>query len=260
MAVAAHPEKHPDAPDLETDRRHLLAKLRHADLAITQFFFRIEDYLSLVDWLGRHGMDKPVLPGIMPITNARTVTRMAQLSGAAVPVAIAERIEAVADRPSEVHRIGVDIATEMCEKLLAEGVPGLHLYTMNQSSATLEICAAPRFRRARLVSSKEGVMAIFAVTTAKGPNWQHDRGMREQQSWDEHAALFDDLVERGVVLFGGPIGGSDEDVALLAVEGADEPEIRSIFRADPWAASAVLRVKEVRPWTIWLGRPQMHHD
>ncbi|HEV2361687.1 MAG TPA: methylenetetrahydrofolate reductase [Acidimicrobiales bacterium] len=139
VAVAAHPEGHPDAPDMETDRKHLRDKLRVADFAITQFFFQAEDYFRLVDWLSAEGIDKPVLPGIMPITNARTVKRMAELSGSQVPPAIAARIEAVADRPSEVRKIGVEVATELCQKLLAQDVPGLHFYTMNESAATIEI-------------------------------------------------------------------------------------------------------------------------
>jgi methylenetetrahydrofolate reductase (NADPH) len=141
IAVAAHPQKHPDAFDLESDRRHLREKLQLADFAITQFFFEVEDYLSLVEWLSSHGIDKPVLPGIMPITRASTVRRMAELSGSRVPPAIAERIAAVADRPAEVRKIGVEVATELCQKLLAEGVPGLHFYTMNESAATKEIYA-----------------------------------------------------------------------------------------------------------------------
>jgi methylenetetrahydrofolate reductase (NADPH) len=141
IAVAAHPQTHPEAADVESDRRHLAAKLRVADFAITQFFFRIEDYLALVDWLEAEGIDKPVIPGVMPITNARTLVRMAQLSGAEVPPAIAARIEAVADQSAEVHKIGVEVATELCQKLLAEGVPGLHIYTMNQSLATKEVYA-----------------------------------------------------------------------------------------------------------------------
>lgn len=141
VAVAAHPETHPDAADQESDRRRLADKLGLADFAITQFFFRIESYLELVEWLSTHGVDKPVIPGIMPITNVRTVRRMAELSGCEVPRSIAARIDAVADRPEEVLKIGVEIATELCQKLLAEGVPGLHFYTMNQSAATREIYA-----------------------------------------------------------------------------------------------------------------------
>jgi len=96
-------------------------------------------------------------------------------------------------------------------------------------------------------------MAMFAVTTAKGPNWDGGHPIREQQGWTEHADFANNLVERGVIVLGGPIGGgSDEDVALLAVEAADEAELRSIFSDDPWAANGVLRIKEVRPWTLWL--------
>jgi uncharacterized protein YciI len=94
---------------------------------------------------------------------------------------------------------------------------------------------------------------MFAVTTAKGPNWSHDVGIREQPAWDEHAQYFDRLVERGVVVLGGPINSHDgEDVALLAVDVADEEELRSIFSEDPWATSGVLRIKEARAWTLWL--------
>lgn len=94
---------------------------------------------------------------------------------------------------------------------------------------------------------------MFAVTTAKGPGWLHDRGIRRQPAWDEHARFFDALVERGVVVLGGPIDSSEDDVvALLAVEASDEEELRSIFGEDPWATSEVLRLKRVRSWTIWL--------
>ena len=94
---------------------------------------------------------------------------------------------------------------------------------------------------------------MFAVTTAKGPSWLHDCGIREQPAWDEHAQFFDGLVERGVVVLGGPISSNGGgDVALLAVEAAHEEELRSIFGDDPWATSGVLRIKEVRAWTLWL--------
>jgi uncharacterized protein len=96
-------------------------------------------------------------------------------------------------------------------------------------------------------------MAMFAVTTAKGPKWSEERGIREQPGWDEHAQFFDGLVARGVIVLGGPIGSQDGgDVALLAVEAADEEELRSLFGKDPWASSGVLRIKEVRTWILWL--------
>ena len=100
-------------------------------------------------------------------------------------------------------------------------------------------------------------MAMFAVTTAKGSSWMHDRGIRDQPGWEEHAQFMDRLVERGVVILGGPIASDDKgEVALLAVEATDEKELRSVFAEDPWAASGVLRVKDVRAWTIWLGGPR----
>ena len=97
-------------------------------------------------------------------------------------------------------------------------------------------------------------MPLFAVTTAKGPNWREDQGIRDQQGWEDHAQFFDRLVEEGVVVLGGPIeSGHRDEVALLAVQAVDEGEVRSTFGADPWATSGVLRVKDVRTWTIWLG-------
>lgn len=141
IGVAAHPEGHPRSPDLPEDRRRLARKLEAADFAITQFFFRAEDYLQMVDDLARLGCDKPVIPGIMPVTNAGQVKRFAELAGADVPASLAERIEAVAHDPAEVRRIGVDVATQLCARLLERGVPGLHFYTLNRSTATREIAA-----------------------------------------------------------------------------------------------------------------------
>lgn len=140
VAVGAHPEGHPDAPDRTTDRHFLAEKLEHADFAITQFFFRSEDYFTLVSDLADRGITKPVIPGIMPITNIKTVSRMAELSGTEIPIEVLKRIDAVSEDSDAVRRVGVEIATELCSELVAEGVPGLHFYTMNQVSATLEIC------------------------------------------------------------------------------------------------------------------------
>ncbi len=141
VGVAAHPEGHPASPDMESDRRHLAAKLRRADFAITQFFFRLDDYRRLRDDLAALGVDRPVVPGIMPVTNVAQVERFAKLSGAEFPPELAERLHAVADDPAEVRRIGVQVATELCQDLLDEGAPGLHFYTLNRSLATREIYA-----------------------------------------------------------------------------------------------------------------------
>jgi methylenetetrahydrofolate reductase (NADPH) len=139
IGVAAHPELHPRSPDRESDRRHLAAKLRQADFAITQFFFEIDHYLSLVDDLAAMGVDKPVVPGIMPVTNLAQVSRMAHMSGAEVPRWLVERVEKAGDDADEATRIGVEIAAELCSQLLERGAPGLHFYTLNRSGATRAI-------------------------------------------------------------------------------------------------------------------------
>ena len=141
IGVAAHPEGHPRSPSLAEDRDRLAEKLRLADFAVTQFFFRVEDYLGLVEDVAARGIDKPVVPGIMPITNVKSVARMAELSGCAVPSELVSRIEAAGPSPEGMRAAGVEAATELCEKLLAEGAPGLHFYTLNRSTATREIYA-----------------------------------------------------------------------------------------------------------------------
>ena len=141
VGVAAHPEGHPKSPDMETDRRWTAEKLRHADFGVTQFFFDNAAYYRMLDELSRLGVDTPVIPGIMPVTNAGSVQRMAELSGAEFPPDLAERVAAVGDDPEAVRRIGVEMSTAMCEDLLAHDVPGLHFYTLNRSTATREIYA-----------------------------------------------------------------------------------------------------------------------
>lgn len=138
IGVAAHPEGHPRSSDLATDRRFLAEKLRVSDFATTQFFFDIEHYISLVNDLADLGVTKPVVPGIMPVTNIGQVERMAELSGAAFPSWLRERLES-GKTPEDVRRIGVEAATELCAALLEAGAPGLHFYTMNKSTATRDI-------------------------------------------------------------------------------------------------------------------------
>jgi len=142
IGVAAHPELHPNSGgDRDHDRRHLAAKMELADFAITQFFFRLSDYQTLVDDLAQRGVHKPVVAGIMPVTSLALVQRMAQLSGCEVPPEIVARLQAVADDPADVRRVGVELATELCRDLLDAGAPGLHFYTLNRSTATREIYA-----------------------------------------------------------------------------------------------------------------------
>jgi len=143
VGVAAWPEGHPESTDFEQD----VAVLRRkqdlgASFAITQFFFRASDYLRLRDRAAALGVTMPIVPGLMPVTDVAQITRFAQLSGAAFPPELARRFEAVADDPDAVVALGVEVATETASELLAEGAPGLHLYTLNRSTSTREVYSA----------------------------------------------------------------------------------------------------------------------
>jgi len=141
IGVAAHPEPHPRSPSHAEDRRRTAEKLAEADFAITQFFFDARHYFDLVTTLRDLGVDKPVIPGIMPATAISSIKRMTELQGSEFPTWLAEKLYAVQDDPDAVFRIGVEEATKLSRELLDGGAPGLHFITLNRSRATQMIYA-----------------------------------------------------------------------------------------------------------------------
>jgi methylenetetrahydrofolate reductase (NADPH) len=140
VGVAAFPDVHPASTDVEADSRVLAMKAdAGAQFAITQMFFTEDAYFRLVERAAAHGCTIPIIPGIMPVTNVKQINRIAELSGVALPAPVVARLHAVADDPAAVRAVGVEIATELSERLLAGGAPGLHFITMNRSTATLDV-------------------------------------------------------------------------------------------------------------------------
>ena len=141
VGVAAFPDVHPASQgDLAKDVEVLIRKESlGATFATTQFFFEAKSYQRLVEALAAKGSSLPIIPGILPVTNVKQLVRMSELSGTEIPANILERFSAIEADQDAVQKLGIEIATDLCEQLLELGVPGLHFYTMNTSSATLEI-------------------------------------------------------------------------------------------------------------------------
>jgi methylenetetrahydrofolate reductase (NADPH) len=140
IEVAAYPEIHPQAKSPEADLQAYVTKVKAgADSAITQYFYSADAYFRFVDEARRHGADVPVVPGIMPITSSSQLLRFSDACGAEIPRWIRLRLQAFGDDVESIKAFGLDVVTDLCERLRSAGVPALHFYTMNQSVATLEI-------------------------------------------------------------------------------------------------------------------------
>ncbi|MCL5969160.1 MAG: methylenetetrahydrofolate reductase [NAD(P)H] [Betaproteobacteria bacterium] len=145
IEVAAYPEVHPQARSPQADLQALLTKVRAgADSAITQYFFNTDAYFRFVDEAHALGIEIPIVPGIMPITNSSQLLRFSDACGAEVPRWIRLRLLGYGDDVASIQAFGREVVGDLCEQLQLAGVPGLHFYTMNQSAPTLALCARLR--------------------------------------------------------------------------------------------------------------------
>ncbi len=141
ISVAAYPEVHPQARSPEADLDAFAAKVSAgANVGITQYFFNADAYFRFVDDLTRRGIDTPIVPGIMPITNSTQLMRFSDSCGAEIPRWIRSRLQAFGDDSASIKSFGADVVAALCERLRAGGATAFHFYTMNQANATLEIC------------------------------------------------------------------------------------------------------------------------
>jgi methylenetetrahydrofolate reductase (NADPH) len=141
VEVAAYPEMHPQARSPQDDLQNFARKMKAgADSAITQYFYNPDAYFSFVDEAKKLGVEAPIVAGIMPITNYSQLTRFSDMCGTEIPRWVRIKLASYGDDSASIRAFGLDVVTALCERLLAQGVPGLHFYTLNQAAATTEIC------------------------------------------------------------------------------------------------------------------------
>lgn len=137
LEVAAYPEVHPESESAHTDIEHFVGKVRAgADSAMTQYFFNVDAYRYFLDACAARGVDVPIVPGIMPITNYKQLVRFSDACGAEIPRWIRKRLESYGDDLDSIRAFGLEVVTELCAKLLESGAPGLHFYTLNRTGPT----------------------------------------------------------------------------------------------------------------------------
>ena len=134
IAVAGYPEKHVEAPDMDTDLRHLKHKTEAgADVVITQLFYQNSDYFAFVERTRALGIDVPVVPGLLPIQSYQQIRRITQMCGSVIPDALREQLQAAGDDAAGIRDIGVRWCVDQCQELLARAVPGIHFYVLNRA-------------------------------------------------------------------------------------------------------------------------------
>ncbi|MBT9098156.1 methylenetetrahydrofolate reductase [NAD(P)H] [Methylovulum psychrotolerans] len=138
--VAAYPEVHPQALNATEDFKNFKRKVEAgANAAITQYFYNAEAYFYFIDNCAKHGIDIPIVPGIMPISQYTQLFRFSEMCGADIPRWMRKKLESYGDDRASIQAFGLELVTELCQRLLDNGAPGLHFYTMNQSALTLAI-------------------------------------------------------------------------------------------------------------------------
>ena len=141
VGVAVHPEGHPASTDANEDRRRQAEKLGIADFGLSQFFFAADVWFEFLGDLDALGVSTPVIPGIMPVLNVKSVKRMSEMAGAEFPAALERKLRAYEDDENAMRQVGIEAATQLCLDLKAGGVHSFHFYTLNRSTATREIYA-----------------------------------------------------------------------------------------------------------------------
>ncbi|MBZ5489194.1 methylenetetrahydrofolate reductase [NAD(P)H] [Halomonas aquamarina] len=140
IAVAAYPEAHPQAANLDRDIENFARKMKAgANMAITQYFFTAEAYFNFVDKARGLGVDQPIIPGIMPITNYTKLSRFSDACGAEIPRWMRKQLEGYGDDSDAIAKFGTEVVSHLCQRLLDGGAPGLHFYTLNQSAPVLKV-------------------------------------------------------------------------------------------------------------------------
>ena len=143
IEVAAYPEVHPQAKSPQDDLQNFVRKMKAgADAAITQYFYNADAYFQFVDHVRKQGIDAPIVPGIMPITNYSQLMRFSDMCGAEIPRWVRLKLASYGDDSASIKAFGQEVVVALCQRLLAGGAPGLHFYSMNQANATTAVWKA----------------------------------------------------------------------------------------------------------------------